>query len=98
MKVADIKLGWTKSPSADIDRVEVFLTKNGSTTMVEFGPEVQEYMVTIDAMSVVSFKIVTWDTEGFSAESEVHNFSLGDLENPQPASGLFHEIVGVRDV
>jgi hypothetical protein len=97
-KVADVKLGWTKSVSSDVDHQEIILTIDGTTTEISVGPEVESYTLEVSAKSAVQFSIKSFDTEGLEVVSEVHTFTLGDLEVPQPATGLFHEIVGVRDV
>lgn len=96
-KVADVRLGWTKSPSADVSKVQVVVTNNGTESTVEGGPEVEELMVVVQPLGAVQFKVVTFDSEGNQATSETYAFTLGDLEAPLPATGLFHEVVGVRD-
>lgn len=98
MKVADIRLFWTKSPSADVDHVEVTVTQNGTQTVNQFGPEVEEFQIVAQASSSVQFQVDTFDTEGNKATSVVYGFTLGDLESPLPATNLGHEILGVRDV
>ena len=97
-KVADVRLGWKKSPSADVSEVQVTLVKNGSTSTVKFGPEVEEYVVTLEAGAAVRFQVVVKDDEGLVSESEVHDFTLGNLEKPAPATDLFHEILAIREV
>lgn len=97
-KVADVKLTWKKSVSADVSKVEVVTTINGQVTTTELGPEVESFMIEVAALGVVSFHIVTYDTEGNQSTSVTYGFSLGDLEAPQPATDLSHEIVGIRDV
>jgi hypothetical protein len=96
-KVADVKLGWTKSPSADVSKVEISVTINGAETKTEIDPAAESFMVVVRAGGVVSFTIATFDSEGNQATSEVYTFTLGDLESPLPATNLFHEVVGVRD-
>lgn len=98
MKVADVKLFWTKSPSQDIAKVTVKTTINGTETVAEVGPEVQEIQVEVAALGSVQFQIDVTDTEGKVASSEIYSFTLGDLENPLPATNLGHEVLGVRDV
>jgi hypothetical protein len=97
-KVADVKLFWSKSPSQDIAKVTVTTTINGVDTVAEFGPEVEEMQIEVAALGTVQFQIVVTDTEGKVASSEIHSFTLGDLEDPLPATNLGHEILGVRDV
>lgn len=98
MKVADVKLRWTKSPSTDVVKQIVRTTIAGGTTEVELGPEAEEYMVVISASTPFSFSVDTFDSEGNHTASETYTNVIGDLEAPQPAAGLFHEVVGVRDI
>lgn len=98
MHVADVKLYWTKSVSTDVAKVDVYTTINGTETHTEVGPEVQEILVEVAAMGVVSFRVVVTDTEGKTTTSETYTFTLGDLVPPQPATGLGHEVTGVREV
>lgn len=97
-KIADVKLGWAKSPSIDVSKVIVEVTKNGTVTTTEVGPEVESIQIEVEASSSVQFKVTVEDSEGLTATSDIYSFTLGDLEAPQPATGLFHEVVGVRDV
>lgn len=97
-KVADVKLSWVKSPSADVAKVQVVVTNDGTESTADFGPEVQELVVVVNASKSVQFKVIVTDSEGLQATSETYTFTLGDLESPQPATGLLHEVVGVRDV
>ncbi len=98
MKIADIKLGWTKSASADVSRVEVVVTKDGTSTTTEVGPEVESFQIEVEAMGAASFTVITYDSEGLQATSDLYSFTLGDLTAPQPATSLFHTVLGVRDV
>lgn len=97
-KIATVKLGWKKSPSADIDRVELIVLKDGTETTTRLGPEVEEFLIEVQASTGVSFRIDTFDTEGYKAASEIYSFMLGDLEDPQPATELYHEVVSVREL
>lgn len=97
-KVADVKLGWSKSVSSDVVRQEIILTIDGATTEIEVGAEVETYTLEVAAKSSVQFAIKSFDSEDLEVTSEVYSFTLGDLEAPQPASGLFHEVLGVREV
>ncbi len=97
-KVADVKLSWTKSPSADVAKVTVVVTKDGTETTTEVGPEVESIQIVVEASKSVTFKVIVTDSEGLAATSDIYTFSLGDLEAPLPATDLFHEVVGVRDV
>jgi hypothetical protein len=98
MKVADVKLSWSKSPSSDVKGVKIVVTKDGVDTVTEGGPEVESLMIVVEASKSVQFKVITLDSEGLTATSDVYSFSLGDLEAPQPATSLMHEVVGIRDV
>ena len=96
-KVADVKLFWTKSPSADVTTRTIDVTINGDTQTVEVGPEVESYMIEVSASGTVQFNTVVKDTEGNEVSSEVYTFTLSDLEAPQPDTALGHTIVGIRD-
>lgn len=97
-RVADVRLSWIRSPSADVTARRIRVTKNGEETVYDVGPEVAEYAIEVPASSSVTFRTEVLDSEGNVATSEVASFSVGDLESPLPDTGLFHEIVGVRDV
>lgn len=97
-KVADVKLSWTKSATADIKKVSVVVSNNGTETTADFGPEVESFNIVVQASSSVNFKVVVTDSEGLTATSSVYSFTLSDLEAPQPATNLKHEVVGIRDV
>lgn len=97
-KVADVKLSWTKSPSADVKTVSVVVNNNGTETTADFGPEVESFNIVVSASSSVSFKVQVTDSEGLTATSSTYTFTLGDLETPLPATNLKHEVVAVRDV
>lgn len=96
-KIADVKLSWTKSPSADVVKVQVVTTVNGTETTAEVGPEVESFQIAVAASGSVQFKVVVTDSEGLTSTSAIYSFSLGDLEAPQPATNLSHTVVGVRD-
>lgn len=95
--VGVIKLSWKKSPSLDIERVNIVVNNDGTETTTEVGPEVQDFMIEVGANKTCSFKIVSFDTEGKQATSESYTFTLGDLVDPLPATDLSHEVVSVRD-
>jgi hypothetical protein len=97
-RVADVKLSWAKSPSADVSGVKVVVTNDGSETTTDFGPEVEELLIVVAATKSVQFKVVVTDSEGLTATSETYTFTLGDLEAPQPATNLRHEVVAIREV
>lgn len=97
MKIAMVRLSWTKSPSMDIDRVELRVVINGNETLTTFGNEIEEFVTEINANSNVSFSLKVFDSEGKEASSETYTFGLGDLENPLPPTNLFHEVLSVRD-
>jgi len=97
-RVADVKLTWVRSPSADITTRNVEITVNGQTTTVSLGPEVSDYTIEVSARSTVQFRTTVYDSEGNEASSETYTFTIGDLEAPVPDTGLFHEVVGTRDV
>jgi hypothetical protein len=97
-KVADVKLGWTRSPSADVKKVTVVVTNDGAETTTEVGPEVESIQIVVSASKAFSFKVVVTDADGLVATSETYSFTMGDLETPVAPINLFHETVAVRDV
>lgn len=98
-KVASVKLSWTKSQSVDVLKSILSVQIDGGiATVTELGPEVESAVVDVNAKSSVVFSVTTVDSEGLSTVSELYTFTLGDLEAPLPATNLFHEVVGVRDV
>jgi len=97
-KVADVKLGWSPSVSLDVVKQVVAFSVNGAPREVELTRDVQELVIEVAASSSVQFTVTTVDSENQAVSSEVYNFVLGDLEPPQPATGLFHEIIAVREV
>lgn len=96
-KVADVRLGWSPSVSSDVVEQVVHFAVDGNSREVTLTREVSELMIEVDALSSVQFFVVSKDAEGVEVSSEVYTFVLGDLEPPQPATGLFHEVVAVRD-
>lgn len=97
-KVADVKLKWKRSVSADVVKVELFINNNGTEIVQEVGPEVEEFQVVVQAVSTVSFKIVVTDDEGLTSTTEIASKTFGDLAAPQPPTELGFEIIAVRDV
>ncbi len=96
--VADVKLSWKKSTSADVSKIQIVVTNDGTETTTEGGPEVEELMIVVAASKSCQFKVVTFDSEGLQSTSSTYSFTLGDLTAPSPATDLFHEVVGVRDL
>lgn len=98
MKVATVRLSWSRSPSADVTAQKVLVTIDGTETVFETGPQIEEWTLDIKANSSVQFRLDTYDSEGKVAQSATLSFTIGDLEDPLPATNLAWEIVGVRDV
>jgi hypothetical protein len=96
-KVADVKLGWSPSVSADVVSQVVKFSVDGNPREVTLSREVAELLIEVKASTGVQFFVVSIDSEGQESSSEVYTFVLGDLEPPIPATGLFHEVVAVRD-
>jgi hypothetical protein len=96
-KIATVKLGWTKSASADVAKVDILTTIGGTQTTTTVGPEVESIQVDVAASTSFSFQVVVTDSEGLTASSEIYAFTLGDLTDPLPATDLFHQIIAVRD-
>lgn len=99
MKVADVKLIWTPSVSDDVESQVVSISIDGAEpTLIEVGPEVQSVMTEVKASQSVVFSVETTDKEGLKTVSELYSFAIGNLEAPQPATFLGHEVVAIRDV
>lgn len=98
-KVADVKLGWTPSVSPGITKQVAKVAIDGAEpTTFEVTPEVQSVTIEVKASSSVVFWVETTDDENLTSVSEQYTFQIKDLEAPLPATNLFHEVVGVRDV
>ncbi len=99
MKVADVKIGWVASVSTDVVKSILSVSIDGAEPSTsELTPEVVSAVIEVKAQSSVVFSVTTVDAEGLQSVSETYTFTLGDLEAPQPVTGLFHEVVAVRDV
>jgi hypothetical protein len=98
MRVADVRLKWQKSVSADVASVDLAVTINGEQTFVTLGPEVESYDIEVAASGSVSFSGTVTDSEGNVTSSVTYSFSLGDLVAPQPITGLGFEVIAIRDV
>lgn len=99
MKVADVKLSWSRSASTDVVKRFIILTVDGvEQTSIELGPEVDSYQLEVKASQSVSFVTRVVDSEGLETQSSSYSFQLGDLTAPQPDTGLTHEVIAIRDV
>lgn len=97
-KTASVKLTWVRSPSPDAKRQIITVNRAGVAIFTsEVGPEVEQVMVQIPASSPVDYSVVTVDEDGLVAPSAPHTFTIGDLENPLPATNLDHLVVGIVD-
>ena len=96
-KIALVRIGWKKSVSDDVKKVLFSLTVNGQEQTQEFGPEVEEFRVEISARSNIHVSIVTEDSEGEQSVAATYDYLFGDFEKPQPVTGIFHEILSIRD-
>lgn len=97
-RVADMRFRWDRSVSTDIKKVLVSLLVDGTLLVEhEFTPDVQELLITISANKNYLLKIDSIDEDGLHS---VATFSgtLGDLVEPQPATNITAEILGIRDV
>ena len=95
--IADVRLGWSPSVSSDVVEQLVKLTVDGLPREITLTREVSELMIQVEASTGVQFSVTSVDSEGNETASEIYTFALGDLVPPQPATGLFHEVVAVRD-
>ena len=99
MRVADVRLSWSPSVSADVvSQVAKVVVDGNEPTTFELGPSVGEVVIEVNASSSVVFSVESTDSEGETSVSELYTFHLGDLVAPQPATDLFHEILAIRDV
>ncbi len=98
MKLATIKMGWTKSASTDVDHIEVVVNKDGTETTTQYSAEIESVLVEFQASTSGWFKVLTYDADGLVTASDTYTFTVSDLEAPLPATGLFHQIVSVREV
>jgi hypothetical protein len=97
MKFATLRLHWVKSPSMDIDRVELRVNVNGSETITTLSGDTEEFTTEVSANSVISFDLKVFDTEGKEATSQTFTKGIGDLEDPLPPTDLGIDILAVRD-
>lgn len=97
MKIANVKISWVRSPSADVTSRKIEVTKNGEVTTLDLGPEVSDYVLDVEALGAVTVKTTVFDSEGQQATSDTYSFTLGDLEAPLPDTNFFHEVLSVRD-
>lgn len=99
MKVADVNLFWTRSVSDDVASQRIVVNLDGTETVnSELPPELESFQLEVKASSSVVFTVYTTDTEGNEVASESYTFRLGNLDLPQPATNLGHEVTGVREV
>lgn len=98
MRVADVKLKWKRSVSADVALQIVKVIIDGVETLSsELPPELESVSITVKASQNVQFSVTTRDDEGQETVSEVYTFQVGNLDAPAPATELGHEIVGIRE-
>lgn len=98
MLIATVRIGWVRSVSTDVVSRKIDITKDGvGLDTIEVGPEVSEYHLDIEATGSVQVKTTVIDSEGLQTVSDTYSFVIGDLVNPQPDTGFFHEILSVRD-
>lgn len=97
-RLADVRLGWTKSPSPNIVKQTVKVWVDGNESSVDAGPEIESVTITAKAFSTIRFQVVVRNSDGLEATSVDYSITLDSLENPQPATGLFHDILAVREV
>jgi hypothetical protein len=97
-KVLDVKVSWTRSPSADIASRKVAVTTNGTTTTYDVGPEVSEMVLEVKASATVQVQTIVYDSEGNQAASEIATFTAGDSRSPLPDTDFQFTPIGVRDV
>lgn len=98
-KKARVRFSWLRSVSPDVAEQQVTVRVDGVVTLESvLEADTQEIITDVAASSSVEFSVLTVDHDGNETPSETYTFVVGDLEAPQPATGLAHEILGVVDV
>jgi hypothetical protein len=99
MKVALVRLNWTKSVSSDVVEQKLTLQVGGSEATVErLSPEVETFgPIEIPEGSAVVASIVVNDGT-FDSQATVLGFTIGDLTSPEPVTGLTYIIEDTKEV
>ena len=94
---AMVELAWKRTPSLDVNRIRIEINNDGVSSSQEFGVEVESHSVKVYASKMLTYKIVSIDEDNNEAVSQLHSFTLSDLESPLPATELTHKIVSIHD-
>ena len=97
MKILTGVFEWVPSISPEFtQRIEITTADGTSKTTLSQGT--QEFVAKFPAFTNYHCKVVTISPEGLEKESQVLDGSVGDLETPQPATGLSFRRLSVDDV
>jgi len=99
MMVADVKVSWVLSVSTDVVSQVVALktVDGGVVSEVTLDPSV-DHVVFQGLTQKTEYVVVHTVTDGTQDASASLQFNLGDLEAPQPVTGLSVEVVRVYGV
>jgi hypothetical protein len=96
MKVADLLISWTKSPSVIVSR-DIVVTIDGTNTTYNVGPEVNNFAISASANSSISVFTTVKDALGQTVSSETATFQVPDLTAPLPDTDVAVAITGTHD-
>jgi hypothetical protein len=90
MKNAKVTLSWVKSVSTDVvNQVVVVLANGVEVFATNLPPDVQSVEVgTFAEDTVLTATVTVADDKGNTGVAEAPSFTVPDLENPQPVTGL----------
>jgi hypothetical protein len=100
MKVAEVRVFWERSVSADIVHQLVDVSTytdgddEGTSLTHELGPTVSEVVLEVPENTSVNVAHQVFDGT-YHSEVVAYDFRIGDLTAPQPAGFIGHEIVRV---
>jgi hypothetical protein len=101
MKAAQVRIGWTKSPSQNITRTVVeYQLDGGPVVKLEQSNDIEEFVVEMRANSTISVVITTYKLVGDDEQSASASwsFTVGDLELPLPVSGFYADVLSTYDL
>lgn len=98
VKVADMKLFWTRSVGMKIPKQVIEYTLDGNTKTLEIGPEVESFTLEMRANKSGRYKVTTYSEDGQPTVSDEVTFQTGDLETVPPATGLGSAITAIREI
>lgn len=96
MKIADLLISWTNTPSVIVSR-DIVVTIDGASTTYNVGPEVGNFSISAQANSSIQVFTTVKDALGQTVSSETATFQVPDLTAPLPDTNLLIEITGTHD-